>query len=105
MGDSNWWHALPTGAIVALGGFVALAAMVVLSSGSLHLQLAAVALITGAALAWMVWQTVIDPRWLALALVLAETLPYTNLIPIDPHSRWFLRYPLLFAFCLPALPR
>ena len=105
VGDSNWWHALPTGAIFALGGFVALAAMVVLSSGSLHLQLAAVALITGAALAWMVWQTVIDPRWLALALVLAETLPYTNLIPIDPHSRWFLRYPLLFAFCLPALPR
>ncbi len=41
--------------------------------------------------------------WLIVALVLAETLPYLSAIPLDPNSRWFLRYPLLLPLCLPAL--
>src|SRR6266851_3851572 len=52
---------------------------------------------------WATRQTIIDPTWLILALVLEETLPYMNLIPIDPQSRWWLRYPFLLAFCIPTI--
>ena len=52
---------------------------------------------------WATRQTIIDPTWLILALVLEETLPYMNLIPIDPPSRWWLRYPFLLAFCIPTI--
>lgn len=55
-------------------------------------------------LAWAVRQTIIDPLWLILALTLEETLPYLNLIPVDPESRWWLRYPILLSLCLPAIP-
>src|SRR5256885_13482575 len=37
-------------------------------------------------------------------LVLVQTLPYLNIIPWDPNSRWWLHEPLLAAFCLPVLP-
>lgn len=56
------------------------------------------------ALAWGVRATLIDPLWLIFALVLEETVPYLNLLPFDPASRWWIRYPILFALCLPALP-
>jgi hypothetical protein len=37
-------------------------------------------------------------------LVLVQTLPYLNIIPWDPNSRWWLHEPLLAALCLPVLP-
>jgi O-antigen ligase len=43
------------------------------------------------------------PSWFIFALIIEETLPYFNVIPIDPGSRWFLRFPLLFPLALPAL--
>ena len=55
-------------------------------------------------LVWAVRRTIIDPLWLILALTLEETLPYLNLIPVDPESRWWLRYPILLFLCLPAIP-
>jgi O-antigen ligase len=55
-------------------------------------------------IAWGVRQTIIDPLWLIFALVLEETVPYLNLLPFNPDSRWWIRYPILFALCLPALP-
>ena len=42
--------------------------------------------------------------WLLGLLVLEEVLPYANVIPYDPESRWMFRYPLLLALCIPALP-
>jgi O-antigen ligase len=44
-----------------------------------------------------------EPRWYICALMLEETVPYFNVIPVSPESRWFLRYPLLFPLALPAL--
>jgi len=79
--------------------------LVSINSESPYAHIAIPALLAGAALVWCSSQTVVDPRWLALALTLEETLPYVNLIPIDTHTRWFIRYPLLIAFCVPAVPR
>ena len=79
--------------------------LVSINSESIYAHIAIPVLVAGAALVWCSSQTVVDPRWLALALTLEETLPYVNLIPIDPHTRWFIRYPLLIAFCVPAAPR
>ncbi len=55
-------------------------------------------------LVWGVRRTLIDPTWLLFGLVLEETLPYLNILPFDPEHRWFIRYPILLALCLPALP-
>jgi O-antigen ligase len=46
-----------------------------------------------------------DRAWLGCFLVLEELLPYANILPFDPESRWFLRYPLLLALTLPAAPQ
>ena len=43
------------------------------------------------------------PSWFIFALIVEETVPYFSILPIDPDSRWFLRYPLLFPLALPAL--
>ena len=42
------------------------------------------------------------PEWLIVALVIEETLPYLNVIPVDPFNRWFLRYPILLPLTIPA---
>lgn len=57
----------------------------------------AIAIICGVTLAYR------SPAWLLVALIAEETLPYLNIIPLDPQSRWFLRYPLLLPLCLPSL--
>ena len=43
------------------------------------------------------------PSWFIFALIVEETVPYFSIIPVDPDSRWFLRYPLLFPLALPAV--
>lgn len=43
------------------------------------------------------------PSWFIFALIVEETVPYFSVIPIDPESRWFLRYPLLFPLAIPAV--
>lgn len=43
-----------------------------------------------------------DPSWLLFALVLEEVLPYLNIIPLDPDTRWVLRYPMLLPLTIPA---
>jgi O-antigen ligase len=42
--------------------------------------------------------------WLLGLLVLEELLPYANVIPYDPQSRWIFRYPILAALCIPMVP-
>src|SRR5262245_38259706 len=64
------------------------------------------ALSGGVAIALFVWavrRTMADTTWLIFALVLAETLPYLNLLPFNPHSRWWIHYPILISFCTPAI--
>ncbi len=83
---------------------IALAALVVLDSPSRIVEVSPLLLI---GLFFIVWCTRIAtsyPLWLVFVLVLEETLPYSNLIPANPESRWWLRYPLLLALCVPALP-
>lgn len=55
-------------------------------------------------LTWGARKSVADPSWLVVGLVLEETLPYLNFLPFEPSSRWWIRYPILLALCLPALP-
>lgn len=57
-----------------------------------------------ALLAWGAHKSIVDPSWLVAPLVLEETLPYLNFLPFEPSSRWWIRYPILLALCLPALP-
>jgi hypothetical protein len=57
-----------------------------------------------ALLAWGAHKSIVDPSWLVAGLVLEETLPYLNFLPFEPSSRWWIRYPILLALCLPALP-
>src|SRR5439155_220461 len=52
---------------------------------------------------WAVRKTTSDPRWLIFALVLEETVPYLNLLPFSPDSRWWIRYPLLLSLCIPCI--
>jgi O-antigen ligase len=47
--------------------------------------------------------SLLHPSWFIFALIVEETVPYFSVIPLDPGSRWFLRYPLLFPLALPAL--
>jgi O-antigen ligase len=54
-----------------------------------------------AVIQWATRKASRDPAWLPLLLIFAETLPYLNIIPIDPKTRWFLRYPLLIPLCMP----
>src|SRR6266849_2581726 len=46
------------------------------------------------------------PQWRIFALLLiVETLPSANLIPLPEGARPLLRYPLYLLFCAPLLPR
>jgi O-antigen ligase len=90
--------------IYAIALLIAAGALVMLASGSRKGFLGIAGLAAIGVLAWGVRQTLIDPLWLIFALVLEEVLPYLNLLPFDPESRWWIRYPILFALCLPALP-
>lgn len=91
--------------VLLIGFFVALAIIYVLDATSDSVRWAAMGVVGFAVLAWSVRATRIDPRWLLIALVLEETLPYLNIIPLDPETgRWFIRFPLLLAFAIPAIP-
>lgn len=102
--DSRPPGTLPRSRVVALAALLAVGAVVLINSRSTHIALASTGLLCGVLLISLGRYTTSDPLWLAPALVMAETLPYTNLLPVDPESRWWLHYPLLFAFCLPAFP-
>ncbi len=91
-------------AMLASAAALGLAVVVALNIHSLYVTLAIAGLLGGATLIWTARYTTLNPFWLAPALLLVETLPYVNLIPVDPESRWWLHYPFLFAFCLPAIP-
>ena len=66
-------------------------------------RIALLAIGGAAVVACSVWSVYRDPSWLIVALIAEETLPYLNIIPLDPQDRWFLRYPLLLPLCLPSL--
>lgn len=91
--------------VLLLGFVVAVAIIYVLDATSDMVRWGAIGLAGAALVVWAVRATRIDPRWLVLALVLEETLPYLNIIPLDPETgRWFLRFPFLIAFAIPAVP-
>lgn len=91
--------------VLVVGFLAAIAIIYVLDATSDSVRCAAMSLVGVAALAWSVRATRIDPRWLLLALVMEETLPYVSIIPLDPETgRWFIRFPLLLAFAIPAVP-
>ncbi len=104
LGDAE---SLPPGvlqpaAVVASAVALGLLAVLTLNTHSLYLTFAIVGLLGGALLIWTARYATLKPLWLVPALVLVETLPYVNVIPIDPDKRWLLHYPLLVAFGLPA---
>jgi O-antigen ligase len=43
------------------------------------------------------------PAWFTFGLIVEETAPYINAIPLDPRHRWFLHYPILLPLTLPAV--
>jgi O-Antigen ligase len=83
----------------------ALAAGIVFAvlNGERFITLALAGSLAAALLVWAVRRTMADPTWLIFALVLADTLPYSNLLPFNPHSRWWIYYPILISFCTPAI--
>ncbi len=93
----------PRLAVVASAAALGMLAVLVLNIHSLYLAFAIAGLVGGALLLWTVGWTTRNPLRLVPALVLVEALPYVNLIPLDPEKRWWLHYPLLLAFCLPAI--
>jgi O-antigen ligase len=66
-----------------------------------HVGMIAVSALCGAATIYAIRYIVANPSWLILALVAEEIIPYLNFIPVDPNTRWFLRYPLLIPLTLP----
>ena len=90
---------------VGMGAVALLFLMLTLSSGNGSKY--AIALAAGVAavvLAYTARFALHNRSWLLGLLVLEEVLPYANVIPYDPQSRWMFRYPLLLALCVPALP-
>jgi O-antigen ligase len=89
--------------IVILAG-CALAAYVFLAvvSGEKFVTVAIAGIAVVALLAWAIRRTTLDRSWLIFALVLGESLPFLNVLPFDPNSRWWIHYPILLGFCVPA---
>src|SRR5690348_8334213 len=90
--------------LLALGVLSAVLAVGVLSASSDTIRWEAIGAVGLLVLGCAVYATIVDPKWLVVALVLEETLPYLNILPFDKDTgRWFLRLPLLVAFAIPAL--
>lgn len=89
--------------LLALGVVSAVLILGVLNASSDMIRWEALGAISLVALGCAVYATIVDQKWLVIALVLEETLPYLNILPFDKESgRWFLRLPLLLAFAIPA---
>lgn len=88
---------------MSVAAVFALALVALLSSAGNFPRLAALVVAALALLVWTIRRSYADASWLIVALIVEETLPYINIIPLDPQNRWFLRYPLLIPLCLPAL--
>lgn len=88
---------------IAAAFVLATALLVVLCPATNSTRIAALAVVGSACVAWSVRAAYADPGWLIVALMAEETIPYLNIIPLDPQNRWFLRYPLLLPLCLPSL--
>lgn len=78
------------------------AALAILLSQSRTSELAVAGVLGVALLLFGARYSYQHPEWLIIALAIEETVPYLNVIPVDPAHRWFLRYPLLLAVTLPA---
>lgn len=74
-----------------------------LNSRDQELQIGVLGVLSIIALYQVIRYAFREPRWYICALMIEETVPYFNVIPVSPDSRWFLRYPLLFPLALPAL--
>jgi O-antigen ligase len=106
-GDLGRSGAVPGNSPLSMIGFaiaLSFVAILVLNSQSIYVRLAIPTVLAGIVLYVCVRVTLVDPLWLGCALVLTESLPYVNLIPTDPESRWWLHYPMFLAFCVPAIP-
>ncbi len=87
---------------VWLGVIVVALATLMALCGSYGLPLAIITLVGTTAIVLAIRYCLREPSWLLFALALEEVLPYLNVIPLDPDSRWVLRYPLLLPLCIPA---
>ncbi len=90
---------------IALASILTIVALLVLATPENSLRLTVAAILGALLFIGLILTLYADPRWLLLALVAEETIPYLNILPMDPHSRWVLRYPLLLPICLPMLWR
>jgi len=90
------------GCEVAVGAGVLLSLLMLAGLRWPYLWLGMAAVIGVAALFWAARYTAKHPIWLPCALLLIEIVPSATVF--DESVRPFLRYPLLFLFCLPAFP-
>jgi O-antigen ligase len=90
-------------ASVVMAACAAAVALVVLNVVSDTARLAVFTIIVTVFFTYAVVYVTRNPSWLIFALIFEEVIPYLNVLPLDPKSRWFLRYPLLLPLCLPAL--
>lgn len=93
----------------ALQSSVAIVMLGIWALAVLLLPMAAIgtaALIAAAAMAFIATLAYRYPQWRIFALLLiVETLPSANFLPITDAQRPLLRYPLYLLFCAPLLPR
>lgn len=78
--------------------------MLALNTGASRYAIAIAAGVAALLLVYTARFALHNRTWLLGLLVLEEVLPYANVIPYDPQSRWMFRYPLLLALCVPSLP-
>lgn len=90
--------------MLGLGAATLLPLLLTLNSGAPRYAAAFVASAAAVVLVYMARFALHNSTWLLGLLVLEEVLPYANIIPYDPQSRWMFRYPLLLALCVPTLP-
>jgi O-antigen ligase len=82
---------------------IGVGSVVLLSTANRWIPVYAVATIALVLLFYGMRYALEHPHWFIFALIVEETVPYFSIIPLDPDTRWFLRYPLLFPLALPAL--
>jgi O-antigen ligase len=88
--------------VIFVGCVLAAAIVFAALSGNRFILLALAGPAAIAFLVWAVRGTMSDPSWLIFALVLGESLPYLNLWPVEYNSRWWIHYPILLGFGVPA---
>jgi O-antigen ligase len=102
--EGRVWTRVATKPLIVISSAILTAVIVaILSCAEQQVLFAALFLIGTVLFLWGIIYVIRKPEWLGFAFIFEELLPYANIIPEDPASRWYLRFPLLLPLSFPAV--